>query len=100
MFRGIEMLCLSDGIDMNRYEYMTCFGIQLYSVSELSLSPGATAVESLEQMDCPEVCEFDNVRKRMSVLLRMPSGEILLYVKGADSSILPHVLEPGAPEKP
>lgn len=47
-----------------------------------------------------EVCEFDNVRKRMSVLLRMPSGEILLYVKGADSSILPHVLEPGAPEIP
>jgi len=30
----------------------------------------------------------------------MPSGEILLYVKGADSSILPHVLEPGAPEIP
>lgn len=47
-----------------------------------------------------EVCEFDNVRKRMSVLLRMPSGEILLYVKGADSSILPHVLEPVAPEIP
>ena len=46
-----------------------------------------------------EVCEFDNVRKRMSVILRMPSGEILLYVKGADSSILPHVLEPAAQVK-
>lgn len=34
------------------------------------------------QAELLDVCEFDNVRKRMSVLLRMPSGEILLYVKG------------------
>ena len=36
----------------------------------------------------------------MSVLLRLPHGEILLYVKGADSSILPHVVELGASEAP
>lgn len=34
----------------------------------------------------------------MSVVLRLPHGEILLYVKGADSSILPHVVELGASE--
>lgn len=51
------------------------------------------------QAELLDVCEFDNVRKRMSVLLRMPSGEILLYVKGADSSILPHVLEQAAKEQ-
>ena len=43
-----------------------------------------------------EVCEFDNVRKRMSVLLRMPDNELVLYVKGADSSVLPHLAERGS----
>lgn len=51
------------------------------------------------QAELLDVCEFDNVRKRMSVVLRLPHGEILLYVKGADSSILPHVVEQTAKDQ-
>ncbi|CAJ1353705.1 unnamed protein product [Effrenium voratum] len=39
-----------------------------------------------------EVCEFDNNRKRMSVVVRLNSC-ITLFVKGADSSVLPHVAD-------
>lgn len=34
------------------------------------------------------VCEFNSTRKRMSVIVREPSGKIKLYCKGADTVIL------------
>ncbi|EIW80800.1 aminophospholipid-transporting P-type ATPase [Coniophora puteana RWD-64-598 SS2] len=34
------------------------------------------------------VCEFNSTRKRMSVLVRTPSGAVKLYCKGADTVIL------------
>ena len=34
------------------------------------------------------VLEFDSTRKRMSVILREKSGEVLIYTKGADNVIL------------
>ncbi|RZB54427.1 phospholipid-transporting ATPase VD, partial [Asbolus verrucosus] len=38
------------------------------------------------------VLPFDSIRKRMSVIVKHPiSGEILLYCKGADSSIFPYL---------
>ncbi|KAI8065645.1 hypothetical protein BC940DRAFT_303921 [Gongronella butleri] len=50
--------------------------------------------------DILNVCEFNSTRKRMSVVLRDPHGNIKLYCKGADSVILerlaantPHVNE-------
>ena len=49
--------------------------------------------QGLFKAELLEVCEFDNVRKRMSVVLRMPDGELLLFVKGADSSVLPHLAQ-------
>ena len=33
--------------------------------------------------------EFDSVRKRMSVIVRDQSGSVLLFTKGAESSIIP-----------
>lgn len=35
-----------------------------------------------------DICEFDNDRKRMSVIVRYPNGKKVLLVKGADSSVL------------
>ena len=35
------------------------------------------------------VLEFDSTRKRMSVVVRYPSGRVLLVTKGAESSVLP-----------
>lgn len=34
------------------------------------------------------ICEFNSIRKRMSVILRCPDGKIRLYCKGADTVIL------------
>uniref|UniRef100_A0A8C7Y8K5 Phospholipid-transporting ATPase n=1 Tax=Oryzias sinensis TaxID=183150 RepID=A0A8C7Y8K5_9TELE len=39
-----------------------------------------------------EVLSFDSVRRRMSVIVRATSGDIFLFCKGADSSILPRVI--------
>ncbi|KAJ8409446.1 hypothetical protein AAFF_G00228470 [Aldrovandia affinis] len=37
------------------------------------------------------VLEFDANRRRMSVILQTPSGEKVLFTKGAESSIFPHI---------
>mmetsp|Transcript_10350 Transcript_10350/g.10219 ORF Transcript_10350/g.10219 Transcript_10350/m.10219 type:complete len:394 (-) Transcript_10350:904-2085(-) len=42
---------------------------------------------SIEQYKLLNVIEFDSTRKRMSVIIRMPSGEIKVLCKGADSII-------------
>ncbi|KAI9206974.1 uncharacterized protein BJ171DRAFT_456836 [Polychytrium aggregatum] len=34
------------------------------------------------------ICEFNSTRKRMSAIVRAPSGELKLYIKGADTVIL------------
>jgi len=44
------------------------------------------------------VIEFTSTRKRMSVIVRNPLGEIKLYIKGADTMILER-LAPGEEEK-
>jgi len=41
-----------------------------------------------ETYEVLNVIEFTSTRKRMSILVRTPSGEIKLYIKGADSVIL------------
>ena len=41
----------------------------------------------LEQLEVLAILDFDNVRKRMSVIVRLPDGEIRLYCKGADNVI-------------
>ncbi|KAJ3023347.1 UNVERIFIED_CONTAM: hypothetical protein HDU68_008648 [Siphonaria sp. JEL0065] len=40
-----------------------------------------------EQTELLNVIEFNSTRKRMSVIVRRPAGEIVLYCKGADSVI-------------
>ena len=35
-----------------------------------------------------QILDFDNVRKRMSLLVRTRNGKIILYCKGADTMIL------------
>uniref|UniRef100_A0A1A7XM33 Phospholipid-transporting ATPase n=1 Tax=Iconisemion striatum TaxID=60296 RepID=A0A1A7XM33_9TELE len=45
----------------------------------------------VEKYDLLHVLNFDPVRRRMSVIVRSGSGEMLLFCKGADSSIFPRV---------
>ncbi|EER08108.1 conserved hypothetical protein [Perkinsus marinus ATCC 50983] len=50
---------------------------------------GATVDTDFITYDVLEVLEFDNVRKRMSVMVRSPTtGKVMLLVKGADSTML------------
>ena len=44
---------------------------------------------SLKTFQRLHVLEFDSTRKRMSVIVRNPSGSLALVAKGAESSILP-----------
>lgn len=43
--------------------------------------------------DLLSVLEFTSARRRMSVIVRDPSGKILLLTKGADSAILPRLVK-------
>lgn len=49
---------------------------------------GATITETYEVLD---VIEFSSKRKRMSIIIRMPNGNICIFCKGADSLILPRL---------
>ncbi|XP_074047111.1 phospholipid-transporting ATPase IF isoform X3 [Macrotis lagotis] len=46
----------------------------------------------LERYRLLHVLEFDSDRRRMSVIVQAPSGEKLLFSKGAESSILPNCI--------
>ncbi|DAZ93603.1 TPA: hypothetical protein N0F65_003653 [Lagenidium giganteum] len=53
-------------------------------------SVGRACIEVMGQrqfFDVLEVLEFNSTRKRMSVVVRRPSGELFLYSKGADMMI-------------
>ena len=41
-----------------------------------------------QEFEILNVCEFNSTRKRMSTVVRMPSGKIKIYTKGADTVIL------------
>ncbi|XP_061089727.1 phospholipid-transporting ATPase IG isoform X1 [Conger conger] len=45
----------------------------------------------VEAYELLHVLNFDPVRRRMSVIVRSPTGDTLLFCKGADSSIFPRV---------
>ncbi|XP_075056125.1 phospholipid-transporting ATPase IH isoform X2 [Mixophyes fleayi] len=47
----------------------------------------------IERFELLQVLTFDSVRRRMSVIVRSATGDIILFCKGADSSILPRVRE-------
>eukprot|EP00092_Neocalanus_flemingeri_P094212 GFUD01119777.1.p1 GENE.GFUD01119777.1~~GFUD01119777.1.p1 ORF type:complete len:1194 (-),score=278.48 GFUD01119777.1:164-3745(-) len=47
-----------------------------------------TCAGKMETYQVLNVIEFTSTRKRMSIVVKTPSGEIKLYIKGADSVIL------------
>ncbi|KAM6426841.1 phospholipid-transporting ATPase IG isoform 2-T3 [Liasis olivaceus] len=49
--------------------------------------------QQIERYELLNVLDFDCVRRRMSVFVKMPDGRIYLFCKGADSSIFPRVSE-------
>ncbi|KYR02985.1 P-type ATPase [Tieghemostelium lacteum] len=43
----------------------------------------------IQRFELLNVLEFNSDRKRMSVILRTPEGRIILYCKGADTTVMP-----------
>ncbi|XP_072885316.1 phospholipid-transporting ATPase IH isoform X2 [Hemitrygon akajei] len=72
-------------------------GVKRYGYSFLQLKDNFMEIENaeaiLERYELLEILNFDSVRRRMSVIVRSESGEIILFCKGADSSIFPRVKE-------
>ncbi|KAJ3084089.1 hypothetical protein HDU99_003498 [Rhizoclosmatium hyalinum] len=48
-----------------------------------------------EEYEVLNICEFNSTRKRMSSLIRTPSGQIKIYVKGADTVIFERLAKEG-----
>ena len=42
-----------------------------------------------EDYELLALLDFDNVRKRMSIILRCPDGRVRLFCKGADTTVIP-----------
>ncbi|KAH0520174.1 Phospholipid-transporting ATPase 11C [Microtus ochrogaster] len=55
------------------------------SPDEIALVKGAKKYELLHTLN------FDSIRRRMSVIVKTQGGDILLFCKGADSSVFPRV---------
>ncbi|XP_041360414.1 phospholipid-transporting ATPase VA-like [Gigantopelta aegis] len=96
---SISSSCLSDVSFNMRYEAESPDELALvkaasaYGCRLWQRSPEKVAVylpaEGRVDFEVLKILQFDTIRKRMSVILKHPrSGEITLYTKGADSSIL------------
>nr|XP_057911303.1 phospholipid-transporting ATPase IG isoform X2 [Doryrhamphus excisus] len=70
-------------------------GAMRYGFTFLGLESKAMKIlnssNEIEVYELLHVLNFDPVRRRMSVIVRCKSGDILLFCKGADSSIFPRV---------
>lgn len=58
----------------------------ILTLKTYSQGPGTTTV--LEKYEILHVIEFSSQRKRMSVVVRLPSGRVMVVCKGADSVIM------------
>jgi len=70
-------------------------GAEVYGYKFVGRSPESVTIktadeleEDLEEYQVLNVIEFTSTRKRMSIIVRTPSGQIKLYIKGADTMIL------------
>ncbi|XP_047643206.1 phospholipid-transporting ATPase IF isoform X4 [Phacochoerus africanus] len=66
------------------------FGIVFIGNSEETME--VKTLGKLERYKLLHILEFDSDRRRMSVIVQAPSGEKLLFAKGAESSILPQCI--------
>lgn len=71
-------------------------GFQFISRSNRELVIQVNGV--LEEYELMEVLEFDSTRKRMSVIVRDPDGDIKVFTKGADSVIFERLAADQDPE--
>ena len=67
-------------------------GAELYDYRFIARTPETVTIKKAdgeeEKYQVLNVIEFTSTRKRMTIIVRTPKGEIKLYIKGADSVIL------------
>ncbi|XP_073083965.1 phospholipid-transporting ATPase IG isoform X5 [Manis javanica] len=70
-------------------------GAKKYGFTFVGIRNGHMRVENqrkeIEEYELLHTLNFDSVRRRMSVIVRTQAGDILLFCKGADSSVFPRV---------
>uniref|UniRef100_H3AJ65 Phospholipid-transporting ATPase n=1 Tax=Latimeria chalumnae TaxID=7897 RepID=H3AJ65_LATCH len=70
-------------------------GAREYGFTFMGIQDNCVKIENrnneIELYELLHVLNFDPVRRRMSVIVKAKSGKILLFCKGADSSVVPRV---------
>ncbi|XP_055294189.1 phospholipid-transporting ATPase IG isoform X8 [Moschus berezovskii] len=70
-------------------------GAKKYGFTFVGVQNGCMRVENqrkeIEEYELLHTLNFDSVRRRMSVIVKTQSGDILLFCKGADSAVFPRV---------
>ncbi|KAM5195408.1 phospholipid-transporting ATPase IG isoform 2-T4 [Hipposideros larvatus] len=70
-------------------------GAQKYGFTFLGIQNRHMRLENqrkeIEEYELLHTLNFDPVRRRMSVIVKTPTGDILLFCKGADSAVFPRV---------
>ncbi|XP_060264246.1 phospholipid-transporting ATPase IG isoform X18 [Ovis aries] len=70
-------------------------GAKKYGFTFVGVQNGYMRVENqrkeIEEYELLHTLNFDSVRRRMSVIVKTQSGDILLFCKGADSAVFPRV---------
>ena len=103
-FMGVLSLChtvVCDSSDGSQYkssspdECALVYAAKMFGYEFVSRTPSSITVRDKSGTESTyellNVLEFNGARKRMSVIVQTPSGEILLYCKGADSVIYPRL---------
>lgn len=68
------------------------YGCRLIKRTPTQVSVELPAEDGNLTFDILNILPFDSIRKRMSVIVKHPiTNEIILYCKGADTTVLPHV---------
>mmetsp|Transcript_82026 Transcript_82026/g.240802 ORF Transcript_82026/g.240802 Transcript_82026/m.240802 type:complete len:1231 (+) Transcript_82026:2-3694(+) len=87
---GLEFVGMAEGTARLRVRGAT-LAAALEAACGGPSKPGDGANSTSLAVDILDICDFDNDRKRSSCVVRFPDGRLELLLKGADSSVLPHV---------
>ncbi|XP_045144279.1 phospholipid-transporting ATPase IG isoform X3 [Echinops telfairi] len=70
-------------------------GAKKYGFTFLGVRNGQMRIENqrkeIEEYELLHTLNFDSIRRRMSVIVKAQTGDILLFCKGADSAVFPRV---------
>ena len=81
-----DELALVNFAKLSGYEYL---GTDKEDIIHLKVTNLLNKEAKNLEFKLEHILQFSSKRKRMSVIVRNPKGELVLYIKGADSIVLP-----------